>query len=131
MQTYLPPLHLHVVFSQRFGSGKAWAERIERWFGGDEGLFAVPEPNIPVFVWQSTSSGCPPEIPWQEAARTALIVLADATLVGDPAWRAWTERQRAAMRPNDCLLPCTSTKHFVNAGRAFRETNAIRLDRVP
>ncbi|HXU80592.1 MAG TPA: hypothetical protein VN914_04305 [Polyangia bacterium] len=127
---YVPPLHIHIAVSRKFSAGLSWAQRLERWFSGDETMYAVPEPNIPVFVWSDSRDGAPPDIPWTEADRSVLVVLTDKTLVADQRWRAWAERQWKAKRDRDRFLPCTVTKSFSNAGPGFQTANAIRLDRI-
>jgi hypothetical protein len=131
MSHYVPPLQLHIAFSKDFAQGPAWALRLQQWFGGNEHLFAVPEPNIPVFVWNDSSGALPPDIAWAEATRTVLIVLIDDSLVAEPGWKKWVHRQHQAQRKTDLFLPVTVTKNFMNGGPAFSSTNAVRLDLRP
>ena len=131
MRSYVPPLQLHIVLSKDFVEGAKWSSHLQQWLGGNERLFAVPEPNIPLFVWSNGAGAFPPDIGWAEARRTALILLVDDTLLAEPGWRAWAQRQWEARRPADLLLPVTFTGKFTNGGPAFQVPNAVRLDVRP
>jgi hypothetical protein len=140
MRTYLPPLMVHVVSAATSDDGRQWAHDIQKWLGGDVAHYTVPEPNLPVLLWggaaassaaKAAAFGLPPDIRWKEAARTALLVLADQEMVASAAWRAWCARQAEGKRKRDLLLCCTTSPEFSNLGAAFGDHNAIRLDRVP
>ncbi len=131
MASYVPPLQIHVAFSKGFAQGPEWSKRLQQWFSGDEHLFAVPEPNIPVFVWSDALGSLPPDIVWTDAKRTVLIVLTDDALLAEPEWKKWAHRQEEGRRPTDLFLPVTVTRNFANGGPAFAGTNAVRLDLQP
>jgi hypothetical protein len=131
MPNYTPPLQIHVAYTKEFAQGPGWSEGLQHWFSGNEGMYSVPAPNIPVFVWSNRSGAIPPDIDWTEAKSTVLILFVDDSFVADPAWRNWADRQWKAKRPADLILPTAITSHFANAGPVFEQTNAIRLDRVP
>ncbi len=140
MRTYVPPLMVHVVSAAQSDDGRQWAHDLQKWLGGDVAHYTVPEPNLPVLLWGGAAAssaakaaeyGLPPDIPWKEAERTALLVLADQEMVASTEWRTWCSRQSARKRKRDLLLCCTTSPEFSNLGDAFDDHNAIRLDRVP
>jgi len=131
---------VHVVSAAQSNDGRQWANDLQKWLGGDVAHYTVPEPNLPVLLWGGAAASSaataaehelPPDVPWKEAARTALIVLADQEMVASAEWRAWCSRQAAGKRKRDLLLCCTTSPEFQNLGDAFGDHNAIRLDRVP
>ncbi|NOK33065.1 hypothetical protein HMI49_07635 [Corallococcus exercitus] len=129
MSHYVPPLQLHIVSSKGFTAGTGYSLLLQQWFSGDERMFAVPEPNIPLYVWTTDKAGAlPPDIVWTEARRTALILLVDDTFVADPRWKAWAQRQADVRRPEDLFLTVAFTGNFRNGGPAFQSQNAVRLD---
>lgn len=128
---YEPPLHIHVVFASGHPQGEAWARRLSRWLMGDRDVYAVPEANVPVFVWSGPDEAPPPDIEWKDAARTVLVLLVDDAMVASSEWREWAERQARSKRPSDLLLPCTVTPNFMHLGNAFKATQALRLDYMP
>lgn len=128
---YEPPLHVHIVHATEHPHGEAWSQRLTRWLTGDRDVYAVPDANIPTSVWSGSEKNPPPDIAWNDAARTALILLVDDTMAGSSAWRQWAARQPAAMRDSDLLLTCTVTPYFTNLGAIYQVKQALRLDYLP
>ncbi|RKH65215.1 toll/interleukin-1 receptor domain-containing protein [Corallococcus interemptor] len=131
MSHYLPPLHLHIVSSKDFTEGAGYSLLLQQWFSGNERVFAVPEPNLPLYVWTDKEGVLPNDIPWAEARRTVLIVLVDDSLLAEPKWRAWVQRQANARRAQDLFLPVAFTENFKNGGPVLSQKNAVRLDLRP
>jgi hypothetical protein len=130
MARYLAPLQIHVAYSEAFAQGLDWSTQLQQWFGGRVGLYALPEPNIPVLIWSDRKGGVPPDIDWAEAQRTALLVLVDDSMAGSEAWRLWYRRQVAAMRSTDRVLTCAATRHYKNIAAEASQTVVIPLFNV-
>ena len=128
---YEPPLHVHIVFAAGHPHGEAWAERLSRWLMGDRDVYAVPQANVPVSVWSGSDKAPPPDIHWEHAGRTAVVLLVDDVMVASSAWRKWAARQAETKRGADLLLACTMTPNFMNLGSYYGEKQAIRLDYIP
>jgi hypothetical protein len=128
MPNYVPPLHLHIAFVNTCAQGAAWAKRLSRWFMGDRDHYAVPEANIPVFVWSADAAKPPSDIPWTDAEHTALVLFIDNPFVAH--WRAWALAQAASKRPGDLILVCAISPNFTNLGGIYQTCQAIRVDRI-
>lgn len=131
VQHYKPPLHIHVAFTTKHPHARMWSQRLTCWFTGNPDVYAIPEANIPTFVWSGSEDEPPHDIAWAEAERTVLLVLIDDELVASDAWRDWARRQASSMGPRDLLLPCTITANFAHIGQPFDARHAIRLDFMP
>jgi hypothetical protein len=60
---YVPPLHIHIAVSRKFSAGLSWAQRLERWFSGDETMYAVPSPTSPSSSGATRATGLLPTSP--------------------------------------------------------------------
>lgn len=131
MPAHRAPLHLHVISSVDHPHGEAWSMRLVRWFMSDCEHLAAPGADIPVYVWRASEQALPPDVPWTDAERTALVLLIDPSLARSEAWREWAQRQASQRRPEDLLLPCTNMAEYLDMGQAWAAMRAIRLDLLP
>lgn len=124
---YQPPLHVHVVHHPGHPHGAAWSRALHRWLSGSPDEAAAAQPDIPVFTWETAGGSVPPDLPWGDAAQTALVALVDAEMVKSAAWRAWADRQERLARPHDIWIGAATTPRFTNLSERFSAVNGVRL----
>ena len=89
--TTRPLFALYVVWHPAYTQGRALADGLRQHFGRDLYRFVATESGVSVLERCETAPGgrTPLPIDWDTAGLTAVVALADETLVDDPDWTGY------------------------------------------
>jgi TIR domain len=115
-----------------------WHPACEQAIGYKEAIFKTlcANPAIPAsrglgvrVRFRTTTSGddTPNPIPFGDARHTAVFVLVDDELAGDPSWRSYADELTEAAGPGDLVVPVAITA-IQNLPPKLRARQAIRLN---
>ena len=129
--TTRPLFALYVVWHPAYAKGRALADGLRQHFGRDLYRFVATESGVSVLERCEAAPGASTPLPidWDTAELTAVVALADETLVDDPDWTGYVRdvaRAAHATRPATVFFPVAMD------GRALDlsvEQQALRWDR--
>ena len=118
-----PPFMLYVVWHHEYIHGENVATLLHNHFGSHRFRYVSGGASVPVLFRNTAGpdSDQPLPIEWSESGATAVVVLLDSTLVGDPAWMTYVRNlseQAEAMGFGARVIPVAMGKNVLDNGLA-------------
>lgn len=124
-------LTVYFVWHPRSTTGRELATQMFRELCGNPDSPAERGLGIPVrFSTTGEDGGVPNPIPFGTAAHTAVFILADAHLCGEPEWREYADQVVADAAHEDALVVPVALTAPDLLPRRLQEIQAIRLDQT-
>ncbi len=122
MPSFHAPLRVHLAWHPDALTMGTIAQALTEWLAGPASARADVGVSVPVvFHSKGAAPGAPPwDVPVAASARPMLVLLIDNTMVADPAWRSWVDRQVPAVRASGGRIVALSyTGNGRNLSRAL------------
>ncbi len=124
------PLTLYLLWHPLAAPAQALAAAVYRWFHAASDDLLRSGMGLPVYFRSAPApggDGLPPDIDTAAAELNLVVVLAEARMVGDPAWARWLDAL-ARQRDRVMVVPVALHDSAYRVPESLRRLNFLRID---